>query len=142
MFGWVGRSGRRKSAIAQLQAGEVDPRVVFAGLPPDERDAVFTAATKQLLFHGATAVAGRIADARLEVGPETEASLVTADDVFAELGDFARCVTVCEQLVILTDEAVRHVVRLATRLVAVGATSWRATTEMLARKNRPKHRLW
>lgn len=120
MFGWVGRSGRRKSAIAQLQAGEVDPRVVFTGLPPDERDAVFTAATKQLLFHGATPVAGRIADARLEVGPETEASLVAADDVFAELGDFARCVTVCEQLVILTDEAVRHVVRLATRLVGVG----------------------
>lgn len=120
MFGWFGRSGRKRAATAQLLAADVDAQAVFAGLPTDERDAVFTSVARQLLFHGHTPAAARLADARLTVGPETEASLVMADDVFAELGDLQRCVAICEQLVVLSDEAVRHVVRFAGRLVAVG----------------------
>ncbi|MCA9577943.1 MAG: hypothetical protein R3B40_19740 [Polyangiales bacterium] len=123
MFGWFGRSGRKRAAATQLLAGDVGSEAVFAGLPADERDAVFTSVTRQLLFDGHATAAGRIADARLAVGPETEESLMMADDVYAELGDLERCVSICEQLVVLTDEAVPHVVRFASRLVAVGSAA-------------------
>lgn len=123
MFGWIGRSGRKRTATAQLLVAAADPQAVFAGLPEDERDAVFTSVTRQLLFDGHTRAAARIADARLTVGPETEASLLLADEVFAELGDVQRCVALCEQLVVLSGEAVQHVVRFAARLVDVGSAA-------------------